>query len=367
MFKKIVIIIFVLFQFQAWSQNNKFIGNIKTIKEKLIYLDSERKPKLNEPCLDCDNDSYYQYGTSIEPSLNEHTEIFDEQWIAAPFSNYKNKVIIFSKENLKTEEILFEHTKKVRAKVQYNYNDANQKISEVLYNRYLGHSIKNLNYDKSNNLKTEFYTTDNYSVFKNYFYENNVKVKTEIYNQSGFKNQIIHKETDSLGFRIQENYRISDKIDNYKFNKFDLYLKNTFDKNNNLLITNYYQLDSLKLVNTLSSFYKNGLIIKELRKQKKKINIDTIEYSDDITYYEYDIDNHLIKKERFINGKSFQKTTYKYSNNLLNEVLSNKWCEKEYKINFKYKFDKKGNCVKEYKFVNDKPAYLLKRKIQYYN
>jgi hypothetical protein len=116
------------------SQQN-FIGNIKSISEKIHYFDKTKKPNPKEPCLDCDNDSYYQYGIRIEPELNEHLKIFNEDWKNSPFSNYKNYVIKYNSNNQMTEETLFENDNRIRAKIEYRYDDLNQKTTEVIYNR----------------------------------------------------------------------------------------------------------------------------------------------------------------------------------------------------------------------------------------
>jgi hypothetical protein len=75
----------------------------------------------------------------------------------------------------------------------------------------------------------------------------------------------------------------------------------------------------------------------------------------------------LIIKEGIFDGKPLEYVTYSYTNNLLSEVITNAYFDTTFKLNFEYEFDKKGNCIKEIKYVNGVKAYIIKRKIKYYN
>ena len=363
---KYLITLFTIFYSSLLLGQHNLIGNIKSISEKVYYFD-KRKPKPKEPCLDCDNDSYYQYGTSIEPELNLHLAIFVDDWKTSLFSNYKNYVVKFNINKQKTEEILFENDNRIRAKIEYKYDNLNRKTSEIIYNRYLGHSIKNYNYNEQEELKTEFETKENYSNLKILFYENSKKVKTEYYNQDGFKNQIMHKEIDSLGYEIHENYKVQNKIENYEFNKLDLIERKLDDKNGNMLNIKKYELDSLKLINTSSRYYTNNLLIKVIRNSKNNTIKGSEYYYDDVTNFTYNENKKLIIEERILEGKPFKHVTYSYTNTLLSEVTNNAYFDTTFKLNFEYEFDKKGNCIKEIKYVNGVKAYIIKRKIKYYN
>lgn len=344
----------------------KFSGKIKSINEEVHYILKKLKPNLKEPCFDCDNDSYYQYGIRVEPELNEHLVIFKDEWNTSPFSNYKNYIVKFNNENQKSEETLFENDNRIRAKIEYKYDDLNQKTSEIIFNRSRGHSIKKYNNSKQGELKSEFETGENYSNLRINFYNNNKKIRTEYYGYLGFEYQIIYKEIDSLGFIIHKNYKVKNNLENYEYNENELIQTKLFDKNGDLLYIKNYQFDSIILINNFCRYYNNNLIVKEIIKSKNSTN-DKVEYYEVVTNYKYDENKRLILKDRTFEGKPFEYVSYSYSNNLLSEVTTNAYFNKTYKLNFKYKFDKEGNCIREIKYVNGVKSYIIKRKIKYYN
>lgn len=364
---KNILLVLSLFYSVFGLSLQKFIGNIKSISEKVHYFDKKLKPKPKELCLDCDNDSYYQYGPSIELELYQHLAFFNNDWQNSPFSNYKNYEIKFNSKNQKIEETLFENDNRIRVKVVYKYDDLNNKTSEIIYNRYLGNSIKNFNYNEQGELKTEYFTEEKYSSLKVFFYNNNKKIKTKIYNHNGFQYQIFHREVDSLDYKIQENYKVLNEIENYEFNKNDIIQRKLFDKNGDLINIKNYQLDSLKQINTFCRYYKDNLLIKEIRKSKNSTIKNAEYYYDDLTNFTYNENKKLITKERILEGKPFEYISYYYSNNLLSEVVTNAYFDTTYKINFEYKFDRKGNCIREIKYINGVKSYIIKREIKYYN
>jgi hypothetical protein len=363
---KYLITLFTIFYSSLLLGQHNLIGNIKSISEKVHYFD-KRKPKPKEPCLDCDNDSYYQYGVRLEPEFSEHLELFNIDWETSPYSNYKNYIAKFNKESQKTEETLLENDNRIREKKEYRYDDLNQKTSEIIYNRYLGHSIKNYNYNEQGQLKSEYETEENYSKLKVYFYDKNKKIRTEIYGSKGFQYQIFHKEIDSVGYIIHENYKVKNKIEFYEFNKNNIIQRKLFDKNGDLLNIKNYQLDSLKLIVNYCRYYNNNLLVKEVRKLKNRTKDGDKYYYDDIKNYTYNENKKLIIKEGIFDGKPLEYVTYSYTNNLLSEVITNAHFDTTFKLNFEYEFDKKGNCIKEIKHVNGVKAYIIKRKIKYYN
>jgi hypothetical protein len=364
--KNIILKLFLFYCVFGLGQQ-KFSGKIKSIKEEVHYVLKKLKPKPKEPCFDCDNDSYYQYGIRIEPELNEHLVIFNDDWNTSPFSNYKNYIVKYNNENQKSEETLFENDNRIRAKIEYKYDDLNQKTSEIIFNRYRGHSIKKYNYSEQGELKSEFETGENYSNLRIYFYDKNKKTRTEYYDYLGFKYQIIHKEIDSLGFKINKNYKVKNNNEDTEYNENDLIQTKLFDKNGDLLYIKNYQFDSKMLINNFCRYYNNNLIEKEIRKSKNRSDNNVEHYYEDVTNYKYDENKRLILNERTFDGKPFQYVTYSYSKNLLSEVTTNAYFDTTYKLNFKYKFDKKGNCIREIKYVNGVKSYIIKRKIKYFN
>lgn len=365
------ILLFLPFLLSAQSDSPK--GDIKSIREKLIFLDST---KQNMKLFSSEGD-YGHYGFS-SPEFTFSR--FNSWWFNTPWVHYLNYLRNYDtaknlleetwyyKNNRTLEKIIYEYDERnnlVQKKTAFDdttffvknfyYNDSNLLLSSISYSTFrpLRYEYENYIYDDNKNLIEER-TYDEYgeSYGSKFKYTNSGKLKEKISHSPFVWVKINEKSTgqrrDKNGSDQIQEKRIYDSIDNLR--RVENYIDDFYDRNKAVLNrSTSYRYD-----------YKNRKVGEYYAMSSDTVNA--------FREYQYN-ENSLLKQESFIQAKNNTVLTeieYFYDRNKNIEKVIYKGEGRTSSITFSYKFDKKMNWIEQLKSVDGKPLYLRKRNIQYY-
>lgn len=356
--KNITTILVFLTTTILFSQNDKVIGNVKSIRENLVYLD--KQPEIPKNCLDCDTNSLYQFGIAIVGSPKDYDGFFLEDWKNSRYATYKNREQKFNQKGYKTEETWYEGDNSIYKKFEYQY-DVNDSIIETKENYANFFTTINKRTYLNNLLMSEINFTvkedkydDDYS-YKYYIYDDNKNlIQKSIFNESGFDFSS-HYINNSFGKQIQQ-----DNIDSN--NEKRLVWKRLYDEKNRLIETQKYDINKY----TKKDSVIERLLVKYNR-NNKIIQRKYIVFGFEKEYnLEYDKDNNI---KRFYTYSASKPNNYGYyyfrKNNRIVKVIIER-SEDSFTTTFDYKDDEKGNWIEQTKSVNGKALFIWKRKIEYY-
>jgi hypothetical protein len=365
------------------QENEEIVGKEKQVKQKIIYLINQPKEK------DSDFSFAYLYAEYGEFGINDPKfEImqFNKNWRQSISTRYQNFVANYDLKGKIKNETWYFSDKSVARKFEYLYNEKDSLIQfkKIKNNgRYITYN-RSFNYDEK--LNSEFFLKSNEPNYTNinfYKYDsNNNIIKIEkYYSEVGYENSTIYKynksnkqilesrhipkiffknennsispKNDSIGTTYIIKKKIYDNLNNLieeqfftsgeylETNKIRNRIQFKYDSKNNLIEKNYADADSVTINRTEQYFYNDKKqLIREIR-----LNKSTYKNTDDARDYEER--NYFYDNERLI------KLIYK--NNVETKTIT-----------FAYKFDKRGNWIKQTKSVDGKPLYIWKRKIEYY-
>lgn len=375
MINKIICILIFLFHFNAFAQNDTLIDNVKSVSEKIVYLIEE--PTLEENCLDCDSNSFYQFGYVSINNPEDYEAFFNNYWRTTAGCTYKNFYKEFNLKKQKTKEIWFDYDNSKKEQFLYEYDNNNNKIRSINISNESYYQVDNFHYDNKNRLISE-----NSSYTNSYIYKINNHdkldriIKTDYYDENGFNYSAFFSYDDIENSVLIENnleiVKTKDSITNIKTSAIATSLekkpthKKYFNKDNKLIEHHKYNFD--KKLNKHYIYEKDiNTYLKDKVIKRQAIHEDyTI-----VENFDYNEFNKLKKYSKITPWKENNIVReYFYINKLLSRIeIKNQVNNKKNKtiLTFEYKFDEKGNWIEQTKSVNSIPTFIWKRKIKYYN
>lgn len=371
--KKIFFTILLFLPFLLSAQIDSLKGNIKSIREKLIFLDST---KQNMKLFSSEGD-YGHYGFSSP----EFTFLrFNSWWFHTPWVHYLNYLRHYDTAKNLIEEIWYYKSDKILEKITYEYDGQNNLVKEKTefndstffakcsYYNDLGLHLTSISYSSFKPLRYEY---ESYSYDENkrpieirkfdeygesygtkFKYTSSGKVKENISHSPFIWVQLDEKSKgqrrDKVGNDQIQEERIYDSTD--KLIKVKNYIADFDDRN--------------KVVLHRSTSYRYDGRNRKIGEYYAMSN-DTVDAFREYQYSEKD----LLKKERFIQAKNNHvliEIEYFYDQNNNIEKIIYTGEGKTSVISFSYKFDEKLNWVEQLKSVDGKPLYLRKRELKYY-
>lgn len=370
---KAIFTILLFFPLIVNAQTDSLKGHIKSVREKLIFLDSTIQ---NMKLFSIEGD-YGHYGFS-SPEFTFSR--FNSAWYSNPWVYYLNYQRLYDTMKNLSEETWYYKNDKPLENVTYEYDKHNNLIQKKTAFNDTAFVIKNFSYNESHLLLSSIsystfrpiryeynsfqYDEDNRLIEIGHFDEYGEGDRTKFtYTSSGkLKQQINHSQyvwvrtnqehqmpkLDIIGLDQLQEERIYDSADNLKK------VKN--------FKADFYDQNKVNLIRSTTYFYD---------KRKRKVS-EYYAWSQDTVYaykeYRYNYDN-LLKKESFFQPKDDQPRTeieYFYDKDKNIEKVIYLSGGKKTLIRFTYKFDQNLNWIEQVKAVDEKPLYLRKRDLQYY-
>jgi hypothetical protein len=372
-------LLFTLASLLSFSQNDEIEGHVKSVREKVIFKKYEKKVeefvddegniirRTYLPDLGISNSLYGEHFTHPKIIL----ETFPKKWYFTHFSGYKNYYRKFSKSGKVILEKWYEHDGEILDTIEYKYDKNDSLIhktekrhytnlEERFYNKYGLDSI--MYYHKGdyeiNTQKVKFTYNDNLKVIRYDFFRDSLYESSTLYKYND-KGSIIEESVFLPLEKININkIKKSTELLNFEGN-YIINFENIYDENNRIVQVNKYKTVDRKAILNSSTYYNyegDKLIITTKNFNRDNISIREIEYN-----------NNLLINERFFyrgNPNELKSFFYNKDNYLVKAIIKDR--EGTFNIEFKYKFDRKGNWIKQTKYVNGVPTYELIREIEYY-
>lgn len=376
--KIVLIFIFLFFTSIAKSQNlpkDTLYGNVKRIREKVIFL-----TEIENPQLLYDDD----YGHSGFMGPEATISRFHSTWYSSNFCYYLNYERFFNTNRKVYKEYWFGKKDDFINSYRYLYDKKERLISTIDSSKSLIHTRNHYFEDHGDTIDENIISENSehnnfYHIYKKYkngkvirtkYFENNGTIREDInhFNEFGKLDYRTHKNPNTWK-KLEGNshsYGVQDTIGVIYKN-----LINEYDSRNRLIKTRNFDLDNNKNSNeviesrqTTNIYERDNLVT--------RINDDNKGY---ITYlnFRYNKSNQLIAKyccnKDITNAKIIQK--YKYKNDIVSELIYEEASfetqeMKKYKISYSYKFDDKKNWVEIIKTVDGVQLYKWTREIEYY-
>ncbi len=366
--KPIINLVVLLFTLNSFAQKNMdtIYGNPKSVKENVQFLN---KDKQNYKYMYYDGD--YGHSTIFHPIYIKNR--FYRFWyreINCFYINYEKK---FKKNGKAKNEVWYNKDGSIERKYEYNYEKSSilkttkeyYYDNEFLFQKYyydeenrLIASIKNYSEDPNEFYHSYFDRDNNGNIIKSTsFNENGSSVSTfRIYNN---KDKLM-RTVRSIPNKWRNNEHINDET---IFDSLEIrrnIKKFEYDKNENLILESSYNEDNKVSRKTTYKYNNNNLIERTSYGNPK----NTSSYFK--TIYKYNEQNLRIKEDKIYSGKIEKSTSTIYDDKNFIVQIKIEEKNKNYIIDYKYKFDEKGNWVKITKIVNSEPLFEWTRKIKYY-
>lgn len=354
-----------------YSQNDKIIGDVKSIREKTILYKlkkEERKEKAEAKRLGMPKPlKFSSYGADpiYNPRKTEHRANLG--WNSSIGCNYLNYYKKFDSKSRLIEETWYEDDNKLFKKFNYKYNNFDSIIEIKINKRIEGYDeIEILTYNFNKTKKSVLaYNLDSPNDFKVYYLEYNENKKlSEI---SAFDENGLYEKTFYVYFDISNSFKrftTNFKKDAQSEKEKILQEVKEFDSNGNLSRKTKY-INPYKKEQTIENITEyiyddNNNIIKALSKRKDSINSYVLN--------KYDYKNRIIKKETIFlqNDEMNTEANFIYDEDKLTRFTIRKNNQLQ-DVELKYKFDKHNNWIEQTKFVNGEKTIIRKRKIEYYD
>jgi len=377
--KYLLTLLFTLSNLLSFSQNDKIKGDVKSIREKVIFKIHEKKVeefvddegktirRTYLPDLGISRSHYGSFFKSPDLIISG----FPKTWYYNYNSGYKNYFKSFSKTGKRILEKWYEYDEEVIDTIEFKYDANDSLILRIEKDYYI--SLEERVYNKSG-VERILYTTKyedetNIKEIKYYYNEQNKVIRRDYFRDSIFDSSTLFKYNDKGSLIEESEFKSLEEVYSKNINSdTDLnsiknytitYLENSYDENNRIIQSNKYRSDYRIAFLSSSNYYNyddEKLIITSKSFNSDYISIRELEYK-----------NNLLINERYFNrGNPIQLKSFFYDmdNYLVKAIIKDR--ENLYNIEFKYKFDQKGNWIKQTKYVNGVPTYELIRKIEYY-
>lgn len=372
--KSILILFFLLSSNIVVGQTDSIKGNIKSVREKIIFLDST----IQNRKLFGSEDEYGHYGF-VSPEFTFTR--FNKWWYHTYWCHYLNYYREHDSTKKLNKEIWFYKNDKIRETFNYLYDERNNLIQTKSFFNDSSYYLKNRNYNDSNLLRSSIFTFSKYPNeynYENYIYDSLLRlIEIKIFDEYGETSNIRYEYTQFGKLTKEINHypyvwvKIDKKSTTTQFDKIGtdhLYKEYIYDEKQNIIKEKQYTRDydnhnKVMLLRITSFKY-------DTKNRKIEEYYETVRDTTNTAFRKFEYyKNDLLKNVKFINvkdRKQIEEIIYSYDkNNNIESVIY-----KEEKItnlvNFKYKFDANGNWVEQTKIVNNKPLYFRTREIIYF-
>lgn len=356
-----------------FSQQNKLYGKVKSTREKLLFVnDSIQNYKLFE--LDGD------YGHSGFNSPKGTIDRFYNNWYNEVFVHYINNKRCFNERGLLiSEDWFYKNDEKIKS-FEYEYTDFDSlcRITEIEDDyKY----ITNISYNYKKYIQSELsYWSNNCKDFNLKIYTYNDEFKligveflseegkyNEIfytYNKQGLQNKIIiHKPTVWAKYDSVSYYEKKDSIGTYFTSVKKYYNQKKQMIKEDSFFSPDYQVESKLSATKIYKYDERGNCIETRHNFASSSNMIFVNSK------EYDKKNRITKHlNKTLNYKSSFDDYKEFIYNNKDELskLLVKSIDKEYIIQFKYKYDDSNNWIEQTKYVDGKKLFIWKREIEYH-
>lgn len=362
----------------AKSQNlpkDSIYGNVKKIREKVIFLTEIENPQL----------LYYDdYGHSGFMGPEMAISRFYNTWYESNSCYYLNYERHFDTKRRITKDVWFGKKDNFINSYKYSYDEKDRLKSAVDSSEYSVSTVNHYFYDYEDGYFNEniIYENSKSNSFSHHLikYEKGKKIRTKSYDEAGNIDEYIfqYNENGKPISRIHKNpntwKNYDDKSRSYgAHDSIGITYKDVayeYDAKNRLIKKQYFTLDeySNKPVpgGKFKYIYQNDNLIREIKGNEK----------DDGKYqvnYKYDKYGRLTEKyccDEDI-SKSREIAKYTYEGDKVSDLnYSTEFYElnklEHYKISFSYKYDNNKNWIEIIKTVNGIKLYKWIREIEYY-
>jgi len=367
---RFTIILFLLTISLYAQPNDTIYGNVKSIREKVVFLDST-KQQIRFLSLDGD------YGHSGFTNPEWITSRFSKQWFNSPWVHYVNYHKEFNEKGKVINETWFYIDNDTVTNYKYQYDARNNLIQTKEKFIDEGYSVRYYSYNSQNKVKTSlnYFTSEPEEyIYRVYDYDalsNLIRVKT--FNEDGESSSWIYQYDHKYRKIIDKTHKpyvyvktktdrktVSDSIGSFRNSK-----KYIYDDNNRIIETQTFdtrldEIQKLKPQSKVKNIYENDLL-----KEVQYIR-DTIVNT---TQYNYDKRKRLIKKSilhtKYSDNNKSLIYSYGANNNIIKLIHTENSITKV--VTFNYKFDKHNNWIQQTKSVDGIELYIWTREIKYYN
>lgn len=372
-------LLFTLARLLSFSQNDEIKGHVKSVREKVIFKKYEEKV---EEFVDDEGNIIRRtylpdFGVSRSPygSFFKSPDLiisgFPKTWYYNYNSGYKNYFKLFSKTGKKVLEKWYEYDDEVIDTIEYKYDKNDSLIIKSEKKSFP--IIENRKYNKSGieSVICQLIFDDETDIqeVKYYYNEQNKVIRRDYFRDSIYDSSTFYKYNDKGSIVEESEFHSLEKIhskniqteaDFLNIKGYSItYLENKYDENNRIIQINKYKtLDRTAILRSTTYYnYEGDKLIVTIKKfNDNNISIIESEYKN----------NLLINERHFNRGIATQLKSFFYNNDnyLIKAIIKDR--ENLYNIEFKYKFDRKGNWIKQTKYINRVPTYELIREIEYY-
>jgi hypothetical protein len=362
----------------ALSQNlpkDTLYGNIKRIREKVIFLTEIENPQLLY---------YNDYGHSGFMGPESTITRFYNTWYSSNFCYYLNYERHFDKKRKIIKDTWLGKKNDFMNSYRYLYDKKDRLISTIDSSKYTV-DTRNHYFEEYGEFVDEniIYENLKLNIFSHNYkkYKNGKVILTKKFDENGIVDEYINHYNDNgkLSYRIYKNpnswkklegnswgYGVQDSIGvTYKS------LINEYDKNNKLIKTQIFDLYSgenyknpVETSTTIFKYDGNNLIT--------KITGNKNGYE---SYFNFRYDNNSRLTEKYCCDKDISKAKivqkYIYKNNKIAKLsyIEESFETKKmvsYNISYSYKYDNNNNWVEILKIVDGVELFKCVREIEYY-
>lgn len=353
------IILLFLFPFLGISQqvqNDTIIGNVQSVREKMIFLDSTRQTYK----LFSEEGDYGHHGFMNREFALSRNNLF---WYKLPWVHYVNYYREYDTLNrIKNETWYYKNGDKVTSyQFQYDKNDNLIEEKEIDDEGDL-EKIKRWGYDSKNRLisnVTVYFKYDTGYLFEGYTYDKDDNLVEEVRFSDEKKIYISnHEYKNKKRIRTYHSYEPSYESMQHLAWKPLLFFEYEYDDSGNKTATKKYNIfepgEKPPQIVNLKYDERNNLV------ESTKNN--DVKFTWNCFYNEK---NQLIREMHIVNGKTTINNEFIYRDDKLQKLLYEEDGVKTL-VEYEYEFDNYNNWTKQTKIINGKPLYIRRREIKYY-
>lgn len=361
-----------------WGLSFELNDNIKSIEQKKYRLISKSGKLIRGRSIKSDNDS------NIFLKFDEYGNVVEEKYYNYPFkAKSTHKMNIYDAYGNIMEIKLYASDGKLQEIYNFIY-DENTNLIEIKGNNTKRQLINNIKYtyDEIGHVIEKEWIVDSNTYKKyGYSYDKNDNLIEIIYTNLNYNDlvDVIFQTAFEVALYSAFNLDLPDPYDPLdpaygtvtdKPKNIYLRIERKYDDNRNLIEETIYNIEYQKypdkwIEKYVCEYDNNGNIVKELRK-RGNTSIELYHNYDDNGYK---VETHLIYIQFEDLKTEIKSTIINDEEGKVIEIIENlKNSVKKNIINFseKFEYDNYNNISKIYFFKNDKPKFLIERKIEYY-
>lgn len=358
---KAFLLLLMLLPLMMLSQNrikDTVYGNVKSVREKLIFLDSVRQTyKL----FDIEGDYGHHGFMSREFTMSR----FNTFWYTLPFTHYMNYYREYNHKNQITTETWYYKDNSFLTKYEFAYDEKGNLVEEKESDEFGEVITKKWGYDHANRMATLLKSYKEWGGFTFLGYQYNRAgelIATTSYHENEKVNDRKFEYESGRVVRVYHTlpYKLTAGNDpNHKtkvHGEWDTYLYEEYkydEHGNKTIVTNYSSvIEGTNDAPAVTTYFYDS-------------NNNMVSNSNSPWVFTYDSKSRLILEKNSINGKTYIDNKYTYKGNNLIKLLYTE-NGKTTTVTFSYKFDSHNNWIEQTKSINGKPLYVRRREIVYY-